>query len=187
MTKTTEKGDNLSPLNPKKGDKNDITPIIRILISKDIKVFLSGACAREREEKEFFKIFFFRNAADPAAEVVEFQSWNQANCDNWDSLAQQKKYYFATKWKIKAVRPVPEGWLAMWSRVYNWAVEHEPEMADRLVDGRFSGLRYVDSGEKVCEMHVSADVRDWLLEHRDTVLQEVNTYAAGGRGIWKLV
>ena len=43
----------------------------------------NSAPAREAEEREFFIIFFLRNAADPAAETRKFVGWYQSR--NWTS------------------------------------------------------------------------------------------------------
>ena len=51
-------------------------------IDKDISLSES-APAREAEEREFFIIFFLRNAADPAAETRKFVGWYQSR--NWTS------------------------------------------------------------------------------------------------------
>lgn len=64
-----------------------------------------SAHAREAEEREFLKIFFKRNAADPAAEVMRFTGWYQSK--GWtDGKGRtydttEKRCGLAWPWEIK--------------------------------------------------------------------------------------
>ncbi len=73
-----------------------------------------SAHAREAEEREFLKIFFKRNAADPAAEVMRFTGWYQSK--GWkDSKGRtydttEKRCGLAWPWEIKTgTGRLPEG------------------------------------------------------------------------------
>ena len=73
-----------------------------------------SAPAREAEEREFLKIFFKRNAADPAAEVMRFTGWYQSK--GWkDSKGRtydttEKRCGLAWPWEIKTgTGRLPEG------------------------------------------------------------------------------
>lgn len=181
--KTTEKGENFS----EKGEKNDITPYIKILIKDEIRIILLRAPAREEEEKEFFKIFFFRSAADPAAEVANFVRYNEANRADWETLPAAKKYYFATSWKVEAERPVKLPWLKKWSLVYNWAAEHDPAFSAQLLDIRFNGYFLHDAGETYYEFRVTAAVKDWLLDHKEDVcVPYLKEMARGAKVMWSI-
>jgi DNA-binding Lrp family transcriptional regulator len=87
----SEKGEKISPKGvkkfPKKGEK----------ISSQNKEYnkeyykdslFESAHAREAEEREFYKIFFLNNAADPAAEVKRFVGYYQSK--GWEDTAGRK-------------------------------------------------------------------------------------------------
>lgn len=165
---TTEKGEKIS----KKGEIFSEIPYIKILLKDNISISLLRAPAREEEEKEFFKIFYFLGSADPSADTVEFIKWNRAFNKEWDNQTIQQKYYFASaKWQVSVFRSLQPGWMPAWSQIYNWAVEHDAEFAPQLLDVRFRGTGYVDGGEKLYEIRVSSVVREWLRGHKDEVLE----------------
>lgn len=81
---TDANGGESAPLSVVKATNNggeSALNIYNIIINKD---YYSSAHAREEcglqkeEEQEFYKIFFLRNAADPAAEVQRFVGYNQS-------------------------------------------------------------------------------------------------------------
>lgn len=184
VKKITEKGENFS----EKGEKNDIAPYISILIKDKIRIILLRACTREEEEKEFFKIFFFMGAADPAAEVAAFVRWNEANSENWESLPMKRKYYYASQWRIQAERQVSASWLQSWASAYGWAVENDSAFAPRLLDLRAGASAYVDNGVRIYEMRVTSEQHAWLTGHRDEVLRPFFNHLAAGRRVeWKLI
>lgn len=174
VTKATKKGDILTPLTPEKGDKSDTTPYIRIKY-KDNKSILLRAHTREgEEEQELYKIFFFRKAADPAAEVSDFYRWNEANRDDWNTLSIKKKYYYATTWKLSHGERgrCAEAWLSTWAKIYDWAMENEPQAVPLLLDPRFGGQIYRDpiDNKTTCELFVSREAYEWCRAHQDEVV-----------------
>lgn len=174
VKKTTKKGENISPITPEKGEKNDITPYIRIKELKDSKSILLSAYTRTKEEEDFFEIFYFRGAADPAAEVTDFVNWYEANFEEWPTLPIKKKFYHAASWKINGgFRLRGKLWLAAWANICNWIQENDPENLRRMLDVRFGDRCYRDpseGGHVVYELAVTREVAAYLYEHKEELL-----------------
>lgn len=174
VKKTIKKGENISPITPEKGEKNDITPYIRIKELKDSKSILLSAYTRTKEEEDFFEIFYFRGAADPAAEVTDFVNWYEANFEEWPTLPIKKKFYHAASWKINGgFRLRGKLWLAAWANICNWIQENDPENLRRMLDVRFGDRCYRDpsgGGHVVYELAVTREVATYLYEHKEELL-----------------
>lgn len=164
---TTQKGETFSI----KGENNDITPLY-IYLNNNIKIILPRACAREEEEKELYKIFFFREAADPAAEARDFLNWNHGKTPEWDSMDAARKYYFATRWEIKhGIRQAGQRWLEAWALIYNWAQQNDTAAVGMLLNPLFFGKSFTDDGVRSYLFRVSWDVRKWLVDsHQQEVM-----------------
>ena len=179
VKKTTKKGENISPITPKKGEKNDITPYIRIKEIKDNKRILLSACTRTKEEEEFFEIFFFRGAADPAAEVTDFVNWYEANYPEWNQIPVQKKYYYASSWKLEPEkrRKVSDRWLSAWLDVCNWIRENDPDALAQMLDVRFGGRTLrdpMDGGRSTYEITVTRAAGQYLCGHEELCNKYLN-------------
>ena len=174
VQKTAEKGANSAPIEEKKGAKNDITPYIRIKELKDSKSILLSAYTRTKEEEDFFEIFYFRGAADPAAEVTDFVNWYEANFEEWPTLPIKKKFYHAAAWKINGgFRLRGKLWLAAWANICNWIQENDPENLRRMLDVRFGDRCYRDpseGGHVVYELAVTREVATYLYDHKEELL-----------------
>lgn len=177
VKKTTKKGENISPITPKKGEKNDITPYIRIKEIKDNKRILLSACTRTKEEEEFFEIFFFRGAADPAAEVTDFVNWYEANYPEWNQIPIHKKYYYASAWKLEPDkrRKVSDRWLSAWLDVCNWIRENDPDALAQMLDVRFGGRTLrdpMDGGLSSYEITVTRAACQYLCGHHEELCKK---------------
>lgn len=171
---TTEKGASGAPIEGEKGARNDITPYIRIKELKDSKSILLSAYTRTKEEEDFFEIFYFRGAADPAAEVTDFVNWYETNFEEWPTLPIKKKFYHAASWKINGgFRLRGKLWLAAWANICNWIQENDPENLRRMLDVRFGDRCYRDpseGGHVVYELAVTREVATYLYEHKEELL-----------------
>lgn len=103
---------------------------------------------KQEEQKQIFKLFFFKGAADPAAEVTRFIGHNQAN--GWQNNSGTKKYDTTEKrlgladlWKFQlGEREKAKTFLKVWREIYE-KVE-ALEGADVLLDPRIS-FGYTDT------------------------------------------
>lgn len=126
---------------------------------------------QEQEKKEFFKIFFFRNAADPAAEVERFVAYNESR--GWQTSqgviydTPEKRRAMAVLWEIKdAKKRCSEEFLRTIENIYNEAGEREAEGRDVLLDSRMT-LAYDKTADKMVMTASSADVWKWIEAHLD--------------------
>lgn len=174
---TTEKGASGAPISEEKGARNDITPYIRIKEIKDNKRILLSACTRTKEEEEFYEIFFFRGAADPAAMVIEFTNWYEANYPEWNQIPIQKKYYYASSWKLgpEKRRKVSDRWLSAWLDVCNWIRENDPDALAQMLDVRFGGRTLrdpMDGGRSTYEITVTRAACQYLCGHHEELCKK---------------
>lgn len=133
-----------------------------------------SAGARAQEEREFYKIFFLNNAADPAAEVAKFiafytsRGWVDAQGREYDTPA--KRTGLAYGWDCKSGKRLPETqdtkrFLAFIGDIYAKAQElggiNPMQMLDVAssyrIDEEYPGLIWK------CRQ----SVRDWIESHRD--------------------
>lgn len=124
---------------------------------------LSEAAPGSKEEQEqFFKIFFFRNAANPAAEVEKFYSyntrrgWNGGKLDTFDKRVSVA----ATDWKIEAGGRTSAAFLEVWRQIYCAAVEAGDAFAAELLNPKVSG-KPDSCGEYY--IGINQDIYNWLM------------------------
>ena len=132
---------------------------------------------KQEEEKQFFKIFFFRGAADPAAEVKRFVGHNQAK--GWQDKGgaifdtTEKRLGIAELWKFQMGERNAKVFLKVWRDVF--AKVEAVNGSDVLLDPRVS-FSYTDS-----EMTINCpvEVRHFLENHISEVRDIIKAHAAG--------
>lgn len=90
----------------------------------------------EEEKKELYEIFFWRNLAEPKAELERFVDYNAQR--KWKALdTPTKRIAAAAEWtpQVTAPRVRPE-FLAMWYALYKRLKDENPELAAQLIDCR---------------------------------------------------
>lgn len=116
----------------------------------------SAAHAREAEEREFYKIFFLRNAGNPADEVRRFvgwydsREWTDSRGRKYETIAQRRG--LAYTWDCKSGLRLAAGentdkFYKFLGSLYNYAAKHggidpqlilDPRGGYRLKDGDFT-------------------------------------------------
>ena len=116
----------------------------------------SAAPAREAEEREFYKIFFLRNAGNPADEVRRFvgwydsREWTDSRGRKYETIAQRRG--LAYTWDCKSGLRLAAGentdkFYKFLGSLYNYAAKHggidpqlilDPRGGYRLKDGDFT-------------------------------------------------
>ena len=140
---------------------------------------------KEQEQKQFFKIFFFKGAADPAAEVQRFVGHNQAN--GWQGKSGQKydttekRLGLADLWKFQLGERKAKVFLKVWKEVYS-KVE-ALEGSDVLLDPRTS-FSYDNSAMTI---NCTPAVAKFLEGHLDKVKEIILAHAAGKRVCYKYI
>lgn len=140
---------------------------------------------KEQEQKQFFKIFFFKGAADPAAEVSRFVGHNQAN--GWQGKSGQmfdttdKRLGLADLWKFQLGERNAKVFLKVWKEVYS-KVE-ALEGADVLLDPRTS-FSYTDTHMTI---NCTRAVKEFIESHIDEVKAIFVAHAAGKKIQYKYI
>lgn len=161
--------------------------------NKYINIYKYYSCAfgelteaqKKKEEKQFLKLFFFRGAADPAAEVKRFVGHNQAK--GWKDSSgaifdtTQKRLGIAELWKFQLGERNAKVFLKVWKEVYS-KVE-AVEGADVLLDPRIS-VSYDNSAMTInCTPAVAKFIEGHLSEVKEIIL----AHAAGKRVCYKYI
>ena len=132
---------------------------------------------KQEEQKQIFKIFFFKGAADPAGEVKRFVAHNQAN--GWQGKSGQrydttdKRLGLAELWQFQLGQRDNKDFLKMWQDVYLRIAENAD--ADILLDVR---IKSVVTSEAV-NIHCTPDVARFLESNITLVKDIIKAYAAG--------
>lgn len=137
---------------------------------------------QEEEKKSFYRIFFFRNAANPTEEVERFIAYNESR--GWTSDAgrvydtPEKRRGLATIWEFRKGddRCAPE-FIKSLQSLYNQAVEAGIDGADDLLDQRMS-FRF---DGKACRwiLTVGKDSRAWLERNKELSLLFIRPITKG--------
>jgi hypothetical protein len=102
---------------------------------KDI-TYSYAAEPTEEEKKELYEIFFWRNLAEPKAELERFIDYNAQR--KWKALdTPTKRIAAACEWtpQVTAPRVRPE-FLSMWHNLYKRVKAEDPALAAQLIDCR---------------------------------------------------
>ncbi len=98
------------------------------------------AGVEERRKEEIFKLFFFKNSADPSAEVDAFYrvnmvgGWRDDRGRKIDTSLQQLLAW-ADGWVLKnGTTRVNEYFLSVWREIYNEAARLSDPIAPKLID-----------------------------------------------------
>jgi DNA-binding HxlR family transcriptional regulator len=161
--------------------------------NKYINIYKYYSCAfgelteaqKQEEEKQFLKLFFFRGAADPAAEVKRFVGHNQAK--GWKDSSgaifdtTEKRLGIAELWKFQLGERNAKVFLKVWKEVYS-KVE-AVEGSDILLDPRIS-FSYDNSAMTInCTPAVAKFIEGHLSEVKEIIL----AHAAGKRVCYKYI
>ena len=139
---------------------------------------------KQEEQKQFFKIFFFKGAADPAEEVKRFIGHNQAN--GWQNKAgakydsTDKRLGLAELWQFQGQR---EGktFLKVWEEVYSRLAEIEN--ADILLDPRIKFTYTADS----MAIHCTQEEARFIEANVSKVIDIFKAHAAGKKISYKFI
>ena len=134
---------------------------------------------KQEEQEQFLKIFFFRGAADPAAEVKRFIAHNQAN--GWQNKAgakydsTEKRLGLAELWDFKTGQRENKTFLELWEKVYQ-RVADVPN-AKVLLDPRIKFIYSTDAMAINC----TKETAEFLEANIDKVKDIIVAHAAGKR------
>ena len=175
-----------------KGCQNDNGSGVKMTpnnIIDNIRYYYSSRTREEQEEekKNLFRIFFFRNAADPAAEVERFIAYNESR--GWSNTqgvvyeTPQQRASLAGLWKFQDEKKrCDETFLKSIENLYNEAGDRGVEGRDILLDPRMTfGF------DKTCDKYILstsdvAGMSQWIEKY----IEMAKFYIApllGGKGL----
>ena len=142
-------------------------------IIDNIRYYFSSRTREEQEEekKNLFKLFFFKNAADPAAEVERFIAYNESrgwsNSQGMVYETPEQRLALAGLWKFQdEQKRCDEAFLKSIENLYNEAGDFKVEGRDILLDPRMT-FAYDKTADKMVMTASSADVWKWIEAHLD--------------------
>jgi hypothetical protein len=140
---------------------------------------------KQEEEKQFLKIFFFKGAADPAAEVKRFIGHNQAN--GWQNKSgvkydsTEKRLGLAELWKFESGTRECKTFLKVWEEVYK-RVE-AVEGSEILLDPRIK-FAYLDN---MMVINCTKKTAQFLEANISKVIDILQAHAAGKSITYKFI
>ena len=175
-----------------KGSQNETETGLKVRpnnIIDNIRYYYSSRTREEQEEekKNLFRIFFFRNAADPAAEVERFIAYNESR--GWSNTqgmvyeTPEQRASLAVLWKFQDEKKrCDETFLKSIENLYNEAGDRGVEGRDILLDPRMTfGF------DKTCDKYILstsdvAGMSQWIEKY----IEMAKFYIApllGGKGL----
>ncbi len=181
--------------NDKKGLSKRQKRVVKMTTNnKDIIIYNNFSCAlpaeQEEEKKNFYKDFFFRNAADPAAEVERFIAWNDSmgwrNSDGRTFETPEKRLGLARLWNFKQegqwARP---DYLQAVEAIYKSACNDDIEGVEVIINHK---VAMVWNGMlNKWEWSVTPDARRWIETHSGLVHKHLDRMTAGKGVRWKMI
>ena len=181
--------------NDKKGLSKRQKSVVKMTTNnKDIIIYNNFFCAepaqQEEEKKNFYKDFFFRNAADPAAEVERFIAYNDSlgwrTYDGRTYETPEKRLGLARLWNFKQ-----EG---QWSRpdylkvieaIYKSACQNNIEGVEAIIDHKVAMTW--DGKQQIWRWAVTPEARRWIETNSILVHKHLDPITRGIRVKWDMI
>ena len=181
--------------NDKKGlSKRQKTVVKMTTNNKDIIIYNNFSCAepaqQEEEKKNFYIDFFFRNAADPTAEVEKFIAYN--NSLQWRNEkgrvyeTPEQRLSLARLWEFKAegqwARP---DYLKVVKEIYQDACKDGIDGVEVMINHKVN-LVWDGRQNKWC-CKVTPEVREWVVKNSALVHKHLDPVTAGRTVTWEMI
>lgn len=167
--------------NDKKGLSKRQKTVVKTTTNNKYIIIYNNFSSRTREEQEqekksFYSKFFFRNAADPAAEVERFVAFNDAhgwaNTDGKPYDTPEKRLGLAGFWEFKTegqwARPE---YLKAVKAIYDEAIKENIEGVEVLIDHKVN-LRW-NGRSQSWEWEITVMAHKWVKENFDLVKKHI--------------
>lgn len=181
--------------NDKKGlSKRQKTVVKMTTNNKDIIIYNNFSCAepaqQEEEKKNFYIDFFFRNAADPTAEVEKFIAYN--NSLQWRNEkgrvyeTPEQRLSLARLWEFKAEgqhsRP---DYLRAIEAIYYHALREGVEGYEILINHKVTLVW--DGRQNKWLWKVTPEVREWVTKNSKIVHKYLDPVTKGLNVRWEMI
>ena len=140
---------------------------------------------KQQEQKQFFKIFFFKGSNDPAEEVKRFVGHNQAN--GWQNKAgvkydsTEKRLGLAELWKFQMGQRENKTFLKVWEEVYMKLADKEN--SDILLDPR---IKFTYTSDMMA-INCTREVASFLEANVKDIVRILQAHAAGKKICYKYI
>ncbi len=134
--------------------------------------FCASPAEQEQEKEDFYKVFFFRNAADPAVEVERFIAYNESlgwtNSQGRRYETSEQRTGLAKFWKIQSEGQwARQDYLNAVKEIYDRAVKEDISGADALINHK---VKLVWNGlSERWDWDITAEARRWVEDNRAMV------------------
>ena len=181
--------------NDKKGLSKRQRKVVKMTTNnKDIIIYNNFYCAepaqQEEEKKNFYKDFFFRNAADPTAEVEKFIAYN--NSLQWRNEkgrvyeTPEQRLGLAGIWEFKTegqwARP---DYLKVIKNIYQSACQDGIEGVDVLINHKVNLVW--DGRMNKWFWKVTPEVKEWVVKNSALVHKHLDPVTAGRTVTWEMI
>lgn len=181
--------------NDKKGlSKRQKTVVKMTTNNKDIIIYNNFSCAepaqQEEEKKNFYIDFFFRNAADPTAEVEKFIAYN--NSLQWRNEkgrvyeTPEQRLSLARLWEFKAegqwARP---DYLKVVKEIYQDACNDGIDGVEVMINHKVNLVW--DGRQNKWFWKVTPEVREWVVKNSALVHKHLDPVTAGRTVTWEMI
>lgn len=181
--------------NDKKGlSKRQKTVVKMTTNNKDIIIYNNFSCAepaqQEEEKKNFYIDFFFRNAADPTAEVEKFIAYN--NSLQWRNEkgrvyeTPEQRLSLARLWEFKAegqwARP---DYLKVVKKIYQDACNDGIDGVEVMINHKVNLVW--DGRQNKWFWKVTPEVREWVVKNSALVHKHLDPVTAGRTVTWEMI
>ena len=181
--------------NDKKGlSKRQKTVVKMTTNNNNIIIYNNFSCAepaqQEEEKKNFYIDFFFRNAADPTAEVEKFIAYN--NSLQWRNEkgrvyeTPEQRLSLARLWEFKAegqwARP---DYLKVVKEIYQDACNDGIDGVEVMINHKVNLVW--DGRQNKWFWKVTPEVREWVVKNSALVHKHLDPVTAGRTVTWEMI
>ena len=176
--------------------QNDHESVVKMTTNNTIENNIDNifSCAspagQEKEKEDLYKIFFFRNAADPAVEVERFLAYNEslgwANSNGRRYDTAEQRAGLAKLWTMQADGQwARQDYLNAVREIYDRAVKEEIAGVEALIDHR---VRLVWNGANRCWCwEITPEARRWVQVNSGLVHEALDASLRGSKVIFKMI
>ena len=181
--------------NDKKGLSKRQRRVVKMTTNnKDIIIYNNFSCAepaqQEEEKKNFYIDFFFRNAADPTAEVEKFIAYNDSlqwrNEKGRVYETPEQRLSLARLWEFKAegqwARP---DYLKVVKEIYQDACNDGIDGVEVMINHKVNLVW--DGRQNKWFWKVTPEVREWVVKNSALVHKHLDPVTAGRTVTWEMI
>lgn len=152
--------------------------------------FCASPAGQEQEKEGFYKIFFFRNAADPAVEVERFLAYNESlgwtNSNGRRYETSEQRIGLAKFWTIQSEGQwARQDYLNAVKEIYDRAVKEAISGVEALINHK---VKLIWNGVNECWIwEITPEARRFVQTNSDLVHEAMDAMLRGSKVIFKMI